>query len=386
LSLAYRLAQSGVAAGREASMLIIDHDAKRRNDRTWCFWTPVERPTPFDSLVSREWRQLKVAGPEWQKTIGLRHHRYQMIRGIDFYRFVRQQLAARPKVTFLQATVEGIDDHGPQAGVTADGTRYAGRWVFDSRFNPARFQPAPARYLALRQHFKGWLIEAPRPVFDPAVPTLMDFRTPQRGGLRFFYVLPLTARRALVELVALSPRLADDALHAYIQSSLGLDEYRILAREGGVSPLTDYPFPRCPSPHVLRIGAAGGRVKPTTGYAFTRVQQDSAAIVRSLEQHGHPFDLHAGSAYYRMCDTLMLDLMRQRSDQMPGLFKALFRNNPIERVLRFLDENASPAENAQLIASLPPGPFLQALGRMPGRAAWAQLAAGGASPENRTLS
>jgi lycopene beta-cyclase len=47
---------------------------------------------------------------------------------------------------------------------------------------------------------------------------------------------------------------------------------------------------------VLAIGVNGGRIKPSTGYAFSRVQADSEAIVQSLLTHGHPFALPAGPA------------------------------------------------------------------------------------------
>jgi hypothetical protein len=60
----------------------------------------------------------------------------------------------------------------------------------------------------------------------------------------------------------------------------------------------------------------------------------------------------------------MLELMQQHGDQFKPIFTALFKNNPISRVFRFLNEEAPPAENALLIASLPPQLFLQALFRM----------------------
>ena len=373
LSLAYRLIQCSL---RDTSILIIDHDAKQRNDRTWCFWAPAGQPTLFDGIVSHEWDWLRVASDGWNKDIALRNYRYQMIRGIDLYRFARQQLSAAPNVAFLQATVEAIEDRDELVTVMADGNRFQGQWVFDSRFNLAHFKPNPERYHFLRQYFKGWLIETPRASLDPRVATVMDFRTPQQNEMRFFYVLPFSETCALVEFVALSPDPSDEALQAYVKAILKIDDYQILAREGGVNPLTDYPFPRRASPHVMRIGTPGGRVKPSSGYAFTRIQQNSTAIVNSLERSGHPFDVAPDSAYYRLCDTLLLDLMQHHGAQIEPIFAALFQNNPIERVLRFLDESASPAENAQLIVSLPPKPFLQTLWNMRGRVARTQFAAG----------
>ena len=111
----------------------------------------------------------------------------------------------------------------------------------------------------------------------------------------------------------------------------------------------------------MNIGTRGGRIKPSTGYAFVRIQQDSQAIVRSLLDNGHPFDVPSDSRRYRLYDSLMLDIMQHHGDGIKPIFTALFKNNPITRVLRFLDEQGSPAENALLIASLPPKLFLQAL-------------------------
>lgn len=330
LSLAYHLTHSSLHG---ASMLIVDCDTKQRNDRTWCFWTPAGLPTPFDGIVSHEWSQIRFVGEGWNKDIALRAYRYRMIRGLDFYRFVRRQLSALLSVEFRQATVEAVEDVRDFARVTLDGELVEGRWIFDSRFNLAQFHPGPARYRCLRQYFKGWLIETPRAVFDPRVATLMDFRTPQQTAMRFFYVLPLSEKRALVEFVAFSSDRHSDGLKAYVNAVLRIGDYQILAREGGVNPLTDFPFPRRASEHVMRIGTPGGRIKPSSGYAFTRIQHDSTVIAHSLERLGHPFDIPPDSAYYRLCDTLMLDLMQHHGGQIKPIFTALFKNNPIELIL-----------------------------------------------------
>jgi lycopene beta-cyclase len=76
---------------------------------------------------------------------------------------------------------------------------------------------------------------------------------------------------------------------------------------------------------------------------------------------GHPFAVPSDSRRYRLYDSLMLEVMQRHGDEIKPIFTTLFKNNPIERVLRFLDEEASPAENSLLIASLPPRLFLQAL-------------------------
>ena len=142
------------------------------------------------------------------------------------------------------------------------------------------------------------------------------------------------------------------------------EQLPIVATEGGVSPLTDYPFERRTSEHVMTIGTPGGRVKPSSGYAFTHIQNDSGAIVQSLIKTGQPFNIPADSRLYRLCDALLLDIMSQHGETLQAIFATMFKRNPIDRVFRFLDETASMRDIIALIASMPPRPFLAALFRL----------------------
>jgi lycopene beta-cyclase len=125
--------------------------------------------------------------------------------------------------------------------------------------------------------------------------------------------------------------------------------------------MTDHVFPRRAGGHIMNIGTRGGRIKPSTGYAFLHIQQDSAAIVQSLLRTGTPFQVPPDSRRYRFYDSLMLEVMQRNGGEIKSIITAMFKNNPIERVFGFLDEKASPAENLLLIASLPPRLFLQAM-------------------------
>lgn len=358
LSLAYRLSRSEF---QHNSILIIDPARKDQNDRTWCFWT--SEPTLFDEIVYRSWSLIRIKSAAFEKNIDLHNYRYRMIRGMDFYRFVWEQLSARGNVDFVQGKVDRIEDDENSARIFVGNQTYHGKWVFDSRFNLSNFRPTISYRYYLQQHFRGWVIETPRTAFDPHYATLFDFRIAQKNGLRFFYMLPLSENQALVEYVSLSRDNSDREVKNYIEHTLGVRDYTVVAREGGVNPLTDYAFPRRVARHVMTIGTPGGRIKPTSGYAFTRIQQDSAAIIDSLRHCGQPFDVPRDSRYYRLCDSLMLQLMHRHGDQMESIFTTLFENNPIERVFRFLDETTPPLENLALMASMPPGRFLEALAR-----------------------
>ena len=349
---------------KSPSILIIDKEAKIQNDRTWCFWGPAS--APYAGLARHSWSKLSIRSENYEKIIDLGTWRYWMIRGIDYYDSIRQRLSQAQSVHFRIGNVERIEDADDIALVTVGNETVAARWVFDSVLRPQDISSDTDHYHFLKQHFKGWEIEAPGDIFDPQCATLFDFRTPQNREMRFFYVLPFSPRRALVEYTLFSADLLSEAeyetgLKDYITDVLGLSTYTIIAEEKGVIPMTDQPFPRRTSPHVLNIGTKGGRVKPSTGYAFSRIQQDALAIVSSLERHGHPFALPATPARYRLYDSILLQIMYRHGKLMKPIFLRLFERNPIRRIFRFLDESASPFEDLALISSLPPIPFLRAL-------------------------
>lgn len=97
-----------------------------------------------------------------------------------------------------------------------------------------------------------------------------------------------------------------------------------------------------------------------SGSHLIRIQKDSARIVASLVKNGHPFAVPRDGAFFRLCDRLLLDVMQHHGDEISAIFTEMFKRNPIDRVLRFLDERSNALDNLLLIASLPPRRFIQA--------------------------
>lgn len=354
LSLACRLAET--AAFDQRSILLVEQDAKTRNDRTFSFWS--DGPGPFDAAISCSWDRLRVAGPDGAHDLDLGAYHYRTIRGSDFYRHARQRLEQHANVQYLRGHVQSIVDGPGAATVLVDGQAITAAWVFDSRPPRLADQEEDERYTRLKLHFRGWEIETEPGAFDPAVATFMDFRTPQDGAVRFFYVLPFADNRALVEYTLftqtrLTHREAEQALATYLRAILGVADFRIVSEEGGCLPITDAPFTRRLGQRVLAIGVRGGRIKPSTGYAFSRVQADADAIMQSLLTHGHPFDLPADPAQYGWLDAVLLRVMRTHPDAIAPAFAAMFGRNPMAHILRFLDEQATPGEILHIMASLP---------------------------------
>ena len=360
LSLAAHLAAGGWA---DRSVLLVDDGEAGSSATSWAFWSG--RTGLLDSAVSRAFRQVSMHAGGASTVLSLGPYRYRVVRRADLYRAAMSQVAGCPGFVVRTGRVECVADGIDLAEVTVGGVRLGSRWVFDSVSPAPRQPPADARLA-----FTGWVVCCDRPTFDPHTPILFDFRTAQVDSARFVYVLPDGPHRALVELTEFVPRHARPsapperctALAAYLRDVLGSRAYTVERTESAVLPLRTHPPSRVGC-RVLRIGAGAGLVKPTTGYAYQRIQRDSAAIARSLVRHDHPFDIPGPRRRHRLLDALFLDVLDRQPAQLERAFSLLFTANPVERVLRLLDEDSNLRDDLRLIGSLPPGPYLRAAAR-----------------------
>jgi lycopene beta-cyclase len=360
LSLACQMVRSPLCG---ASILIVDRQPAGSRDRLWSYWTA--EPTIFDPIVEHAWRRLHIGSQAYSKTLDLDGCRYELIRGAELDRFARRELALHANVDFCQGEVQKIEDGPRGAAVTIGGQAVRAGWVFDSTGWPSPSE-RPAGGLAM--YFDGWMVETAGAVFDPEAVTFLDTRTAQRGGLRFFYVLPYSDHRALVEYVVYAPARpsrgeARAAMEAYLRSYWGTDGYQVVGEEAGCLPIIARHRSRRLSRHTLAVGGKAGLIKPTTGFAFRSIQQDSAAIVGSLLRTAQPWGAGTVSGRHRLYDALLLEVLARRGDELQAIFANLFDRNPLGRVLRFLDETTTPAEDLALIATLPARAFLEAIPR-----------------------
>lgn len=363
LGLAYQMAASAL---REKSVLIVDREVKENNDHNWSFW--FEGASRLDHLVYRSWDQAEVVSETFTRAFDLSPYQYKLIRSVDYYQAMQDALATMPGFTVKQGRVTEVSDTQDQKGaqVIIDGVPYGAQWAFDSICKPSDFFTGPRRFHYLKHHFKGWEIETPRDSFDPHTVTLYDFRTPQKGALRFFCLLPLSKRRALVRYInfsadLLKPNEYDRAIAEYLETVRQITRYRTESVETGVIPVTDRPIRRKVGEHVMTIGTKGGLVKPATGNGFLRMQNDAASIVESLTSIGHPFQVTRVPLRYRLVDALLLHGIQRQGSRMKGVFIQLFKRNSIQDIFRFFDEQAPASSDVRLLATLPAAPFVNAL-------------------------
>lgn len=358
-SLICRLLQSSL---QDKKILLIDRALKRENDRTWCFW---ERdPGFFEDIVYHSWNKLWVHTDHFSRLLTIEPYRYKLIRGIDFYEYTDKLIDQAPNVERYYGEVRALKSDHSGVEVQVDGRSFRADWCFNSIFF-GRIDKSAVSYLD--QHFRGWFIRTATDVFDPTQATLMDFRTPQEQETRFLYVLPHSAREALVEIAIFSNNHLETAaynniLANYIRQYVpAITDFSIEQVETGNIPMTSFPFPRDEG-RIIHLGMAGRDTRASSGYTFYNIQKRTAAIVEELRIKQNPILPPAWpvkrSYFY---DKIMLRVLERGYYPGDGLFEKLFAKNDPAAVLAFLNAETNVFLEFQLVNSLPKYPFLRAL-------------------------
>ncbi len=358
LSLLYHLHRAGKLRGQR--VLLVDPERKQGNDRTWSFWERGQGP--FEDIVLQRWNRVTLHNADADLACDLGAYTYKLIRSADFYAKTQAAISEVAGLDRRYARANDIRTVPEGVQFTVDGETVIAKHAFSSLPHPLDYRQVTAPYLD--QHFRGWYVETEEDTFDPSVATLMDFRTPQLDQTRFFYVLPFSERRAMIEIAIFSNEHLiteeyDRLIQEYVAEHWTRAAYRIEHSEAGNIPMTTYAFPRRDG-SLVHIGLGGGDARPSTGYTFYNVQRKMMEIA---EAYPRLPDLSPWPERHLLYDATLLRLLQE--GVLPGerVFVNLFRDNPTERVLAFLNGNTSLVEELRLMSTVPIGPFASTFAR-----------------------
>ncbi len=356
LALGLRLAEAGAASPLTH---VLESRTHYEDDRTWCFWRTA--PHRFDALVAARWDAMSVGRGGALRRYDCSETPYQMLPSLPYYDHARARIEGSPRVSL---------DLGVR--VTSEPTRVRGRWVVETDQGPLEARhlvdtrpPAAAPECVLWQSFLGRVVRTEEPCFDPSAVTLMDFDEPNRRGVQFTYVLPFSPHEALVETTVFGARaLAAADLSAELERALeqrGAGGAASTVRsEHGVLPMGFDSPP--PAASWVQAGLFHGGARPSTGYAFQRIQAWAGSCSRALLAGDAPLPAATDSALRRGMDAVFLRVLRSEPERGPELLSRLFAAAPTHRVIRFLSDLGSTADALAVVRSLPPGPFLREAG------------------------
>jgi len=361
LMMAYRMALDSFFDDKR--ILLLDKEKKYTNDRTWCFWQTSHGE--WDDILTTSWKTISFKSQTVAKKESILPYHYKMIKSADFYEKAWKQIARKNNITFLKEAVLGIQQEKNVAIVKTLQNHFVADVVLNSILFDNQYLKQK-KYPVLQQHFVGFFIKTKQNVFDDSVATFMDFTVAQQGNTRFMYILPYAKNEALFEYTLFSSNLLPYqeykiAIEDYLTQK-GIVDYEIVDKEQGSIPMTCYEFWKKNSANIINIGTAGGWSKASTGFTFTNINKNSLLLLQYLKEE-KPLDTFHKRDRFWFYDLLLLDILHEKNQLGAKIFSEMFKKTPVQKILKFLDNETSFKEDLQIILKMSPYEFVRALFR-----------------------
>ena len=358
LSLAMRLAEAGSSA---PSTLVLEKNAHYKNDRTWCFWD--EADPELKNWVDYAWLNFEIKNGSKAFTKNCKNHAYLMLSAQTFYERSLTKIASnKQSVTMLtnQDILEVTKTHDQTWQIiTASGT-YSADKIVDTRPNKQINDDESL----LWQSFVGYEVETSLDTFDANTFVLMDLDASFSQGIGFVYVLPYSANRALIEYTIFADHaFAANQFSKYIQPALlkylENKDYKILRSEYGKLPMGNQKIKKTNDPSYVYAGLYAGAARPSSGYAFQRIQRWAKECTHALINHQLLIAPKKDPWILARMDDLFLNVLKSNPKSSAPLFYNLFLHCKIPTLVRFLSDHASIPDYLSIIASMPKLLFLK---------------------------
>ena len=338
LSLAYELEINDKL--KEKTLAIIETREEYKRDKTWSFWKVYNHN--FDDCVIKSWNNFTINSKDSSHELTNKKFPYQSIDSEKFYKKINSKLSLNPNVSFFK----NINEINSKNSL-----------IFNSVFEGALDKSK------LWQHFQGIEIETPKNIFDDEIINLMDFNCDQRNDVHFFYTLPFSKNKALIETTWLS-NLEDQnlmdydlQLENYIKNNLGIKNYKINFIEKGAIPLFYPSFNN--DDKTINIGSAGGMTRLSTGYTFLNIQEHSNYIMKNINKIEKIKKFSLGKKYQRL-DKIFLKVLKDYPERMPKIFFDMFKTSS-STIIKFLSNKSNIFEDLLIILKMPKWIFLKKL-------------------------
>ena len=336
LSLAYELEIHKKL--EDKTLAIIEPRIEYKRDKTWSFWKVISHN--FDDCVKKSWKEFSIKLPSQSKVIKCDSLPYQSIDSGLFYKKINDKLEKNKNIKFFKD-------------------------IKDLSINNAFiFNSVPSlnnNKSNLWQHFHGIEIETNEDFFNDNSVVLMDFDCDQRNSVHFFYTLPFTKKKAMIETTWLSKE--DVSLKDYETqvknyiNYLGIKDYKINFKEEGAIPLI-YPINEKET-NKINIGTAGGMTRLSTGYTFLNIQEHSKYIRMNIENIGK-IKRYEVAKKYQFLDKIFLKVLENNPEKMPSIFFNMFSASS-DTAIKFLSNKSNIVEDISIILKMPKFTFITAL-------------------------
>jgi len=338
LSLAYELDLHSKL--KDKTLAIVEHRDEYKRDKTWSFWKVS--PHNFEDCTIKSWDNFTINIPSHLKHVDCKNMPYQTIDSSLFYQKIIDKIKQNNNIYFFKNINEVNTENS---------------FIFNSVGDKIDNKSS------LWQHFSGIEIETSKDFFDEKIFNLMDFDCDQKNSVHFFYTLPFSKTKALIETTWISDlnntslNDYDIQLKDYIGDKLKIKNYKINYKETGAIPL--FHPNNIKKLNQIEIGTAGGMTRLSTGYTFLNIQEQSKYIRKNIENIKDT-KIFSIERKYEFLDNIFLKVLKKNPERMAQIFYKMFNSSP-NTVINFLSNKSNILEDISIISKMPKWVFLKQL-------------------------
>jgi lycopene beta-cyclase len=338
LSLAYELDLHSKL--KDKTLAIVEHRDEYKRDKTWSFWKVS--PHNFEDCTIKSWDNFTINIPSHLKHVDCKNMPYQTIDSGLFYQKIIDKIKQNNNIYFFKNINEVNTENS---------------FIFNSVGDTIDNKSS------LWQHFSGIEIETSKDFFDEKIFNLMDFDCDQKNSVHFFYTLPFSKTKALIETTWISDlnntslNDYDIQLKDYIEDKLKIKNYKINYKETGAIPL--FHPNNIKKLNQIEIGTAGGMTRLSTGYTFLNIQEQSKYIRKNIENIKDT-KIFSIERKYEFLDNIFLKVLKKNPERMAQIFYKMFNSSP-NTVINFLSNKSNILEDISIISKMPKWVFLKQL-------------------------
>jgi lycopene beta-cyclase len=352
---------AGLAVARElasvdylGSVLLVDAKQQFENDKSWSFWATAD--SPWFSLAPYRWQYSTLSTADKNVSLCYQDYRYCMLPSIDYYDYCVNKLTANTQIRFntLVNDIHYCDQTKQYLITLADSSVIAAKHVLDTRpiFNKPRYY----------QQFKGIEVELDSAISAPESVRLMEHMHTVDKGILFFYILPLSATRILIEPTYFGTQHQDyqwlESLAFDWLKENQLTYKKIIRTEQGILPMGGVTTEKV---SYDLGGIAANNLKGASGYGFLNIQKWSTEYVYQLTKTKQAAKKPTRLQLLHLMDDLFIDVLITKPILTPQLMMSTAMALPDDKFAKFMTEQSNWSELAHLLAKFPKLPFLKAL-------------------------
>ena len=340
------------------TFLIIEGRKKYEDDRSWCFWD--KRQNNNKKIISKSWKDFSVSFSNQKVVHCSRNYSYHYIRSLDFYSHAIDSIKKSKNIDFvLNEKVKKILNRKNKFLVYTNKNNYLAKNILDTRPKKNIFMKTPFLY----QSFLGYEITIPSEKYLFRSAGLMENMRYEKDKFLFDYILPLNKNTILLEVTSFSNyKLSVEALTLLLKESLSknnLFTFKLKRKEYGVIPMGFIKKNALPiNKNYYYAGSLGGAVRPSSGYAFLRIQQWAKLSALSLKKNGRIISHPRDNVIVYFFDKIFLNVLQKNLSSAPFIFFVFLKRINTNSFIRFMTGDAKLIDYLRVIFAMPKKYFL----------------------------